>query len=361
MSEKIRWKQVFISGGAIMGSMVGAGFASGQEVMQFFTHLGFHRSIGAGFISMLMLSWIFMTILEDGRKYQFPNTNAIFAHYCGKKIGFFFEWFVPILMLMVFSMMISAAGATFHEHYGFHPSVGRVVVAIFALLTVLLGMKRLAAIVGSVAPLFIGLTIFIGFASISANPEGIADSNQVLASIEVPSAYGHWLISGIMYAAFLMVGFMPFTAQIGKQAHSRKDTILGGLFAGVFFLSGAMILSTGLLVNIDQVYHRQIPSLAIASASIPLAATLFALLMIAGIYTASVSMLWTAVNRIEGNDQSSRYRKVAIFLTLFAFIGGQLPFATMVGLIYPTIGYLGLILAGGMAYTKIKEVLPYYE
>ncbi len=171
--------------------------------------------------------------MAEGTSFQTPN--AIFSHYCGRNIGLFFEWFVPILMLMVFSMMISAAGATFHEHYGLHPSAGRFLIAIFTLITVILGMQRLAIIVGSVAPLFIVLTILIGFASISANPEGIALSNQVLATIEVPRAYNHWLVSGIMYAAFLMVGFMPFTARIGKEASNRKDTILSGLFAGIFF------------------------------------------------------------------------------------------------------------------------------
>ncbi|SFH68024.1 Uncharacterized membrane protein YkvI [Tindallia magadiensis] len=358
MPKKIHWKQVFVSGGAIVGSMVGAGFASGQEVMQFFTHLGFTHSIYAGLLSMVLLSWIFMTILEDGRKHQFTNANAIFSHYCGRKIGFFFEWFVPILMLMVFSMMISAAGATFHEHYGLHPSFGRMIVALFTLATVLLGIKGLVRIVGSIAPAFICLTILMSLSSIIANPEGIRASSQKLMSIDVPSAYQHWFISGFMYASFLMVGFMPFTTEIGKQANSKKETILGGLFGGVFFLTGAMILSTGLLVVIDQVYYRQIPSLAMASASLPLLASIFAVLMVAGIYTASVSMLWTSVNRIEENDSCFRYRKVAVFMTIFAFIGGQLPFATMVSLIYPTIGYLGLILISGMIYTKIKEVLP---
>ena len=352
MTQSIQWKRVFLFGGAIMGSVVGAGFASGQEVMQFFTHLGFTGSIGAGIVAMLLLSWVFMTILEDGRKYQFSNTNEIFAHYCGKKIGLFFEWFVPILMFLVYSIMISAAGATVNEHYGLSPAVGRIGMAAMTLSTVLLGLKRLARIVGSVAPMFIGLTIFIGLTSIIKNPEGIANSGQVLSTIQVPYAYSHWLVSGIMYAAFLLVGFMPFTAGVGRLTRNHKETMLSGLFAGIFFLTGAMILSTGLLVNIGQVYDRQIPSLFVASAHFPIVASLFALLMLAGTYTSSVAMLWTAVNRVERNDQTPRYRVAALVMTLFAFIGGHLPFATMVGIIYPTIGYLGLVLVAGMVYTS---------
>lgn len=350
--QDIQWKRVFIFGGALMGSVVGAGFASGQEVMQFFTHLGFTGSIGAGFVAMLLLSWVFMTVLEDGRIHQFSNSNEIFTYYCGKKIGLFFQWFVPILMFLVYSIMISAAGATVHEHYGIHPGFGRIGMACLTLSTVLLGLKRLARIVGSVAPLFIALTIFIGLSSIIKNPEGIASSTHVLSRVQVPKAYSHWLVSGIMYAAFLLVGFMPFTAGIGKLTRHHKETMLCGIFAGIFFLTGAMILSTGLLVNIGQVYHRQIPSLFVASAHFPKIASLFALLMLAGTYTSSVTMLWTAVNRVEENEQTLGYRMTALIMTLFAFIGGHLPFATMVGIIYPTIGYLGLVLMAGMIYSK---------
>ncbi|SMP45661.1 YkvI family membrane protein [Anoxynatronum buryatiense] len=352
MPEKAHWKEIILFGGAIMGSVVGAGFASGQEVMQFFTHLGFIGSIGAGLVGMLLLAWISMTILEDGRTQQFEDANDIFAYYCGQRIGFFFEWFVPTLMLLAFSIMISAAAATIHEHFGLHPALGRFVMALLPLITVLTGLKRLARIVGSIAPFFISVTMIISLTSIVRHPGGIVDSAHVLQGLHVPGAYSHWLVSGIMYASFLMVGFMPFAAGIGKQAKNRTDTRLGGLFAGIFFLAGAMILSTGLLVIIGDVYNKQIPSLAMASASIPPIAPFFALLMLTGIYTASTSMLWTAVNRIEGNDQTLKYRFTALLLTILAFFGGHLQFATMVGIVYPAVGYLGLVLIAGMLYRR---------
>jgi len=354
MQEKTHWKDVIIIGGAIMGSVVGAGFASGQEVMQFFTHLGFAGSIGAGLVGMLVLAWASMTILEDGRTQQFDNVNEIFAFYCGKKLGTFFEWFVPTLMLLAFSIMISAAGATVEQHYGINGHFGRLILALLTLFTVLLGLKRLARIVGSVAPAFIAFTMLIGLTSLLKNPQGIADSGQALATIQMKGAYGHWFLSGLMYASFLMVGFMPFATGLGQQAKSSKDTLLGGLFAGIFFLTGAMILSTGLLVQIKDVYHTQIPSLVIAANNMPLAATFFALLMFTGIYTASVSMLWTAVNRIEGNHSTLRYRRTAVLMTVLALFGGQLQFSTMVALVYPAVGYLGLVLIAGMIYTKIS-------
>ena len=356
MTEKAHWNEIILMGGAIMGSVVGAGFASGQEVMQFFTHLGFIRSIGAGLVGMLLLAWVSMTILEAGRTQQFKDANEIFTYYCGQRIGLFFEWFVPTLMLLAFSIMISAAAATIHEHFGLQPAVGRFFMALLPLLTVLMGLKQLARIVGSIAPLFISVTMIISLTSIMRHPGGIVASTQVLQHIQVPGAYSYWFVSGIMYASFLMVGFMPFAAGIGKQAKNRIDTRLGGMFAGIFFLAGAMVLSTGLLVIIGDVYNKQIPSLVMATFSIPPVAPFFALLMLSGIYTASTSMLWTAVNRIESNDRRRKYRVTAVLMTVIAFFGGHLQFATMVGIVYPAVGYLGLVLIAGMLHRRFLRL-----
>ena len=93
---------------------------------------------------------------------------------------------------------------------------------------------------------------------------GFATADEVLKTIEVPGAASNWVFSGILYGAFSLVGLMPFIAGMGKQARSSTDTLWGGIFGGVTFLVGGMILSTGLLANIGEVYDKQVPSLVIA-------------------------------------------------------------------------------------------------
>ena len=355
MFASIHWKDVFLFGGAIMGSIAGAGFASGQEVMQFFTHLGFPENAGAGLVAMLLLSWLTMTILEDGRRYQFQSGSAIFSYYCGKKIGLFFEWFVPTFMLMAVSVMFSAASAVVSEYYQADPVMGRFILAALTLATVWLGLKKLIQIVGSVTPFFIAFTILIGIVSIARHPGALEASNQTLQTIQVPGAFSHWFFSGLMYASFLLLGLTPFTAGVGRHAKTRADTILAGLFAGFLFLAGAMLLSNGLLVQITEVYDKEIPSLVMATRSLPLAAPLFALFMLSGVYSASVSLLWIAVNRLYTDEKSRQYRITAAIMVVISFFGGHLPFSTMVGYVYPTVGYMGLILIACIFLTKFRE------
>src|SRR5690625_3730070 len=118
MSRGSTFLNIIVFGGGILAFVIGAGFASGQEIMQFYTHLGFKGSIAAGIISLVIVSWLWATLLEDGRKLQLEDQNDIFRHYCGKYIGIFFVWFVLILMFLVVSIMILTSGATFTVRYG---------------------------------------------------------------------------------------------------------------------------------------------------------------------------------------------------------------------------------------------------
>ena len=139
MSLSHLWNGV-IFGGAIMGFLIGAGFASGQEILTFYTHLGFIGSLAGGLFSMLVLAVVFAAIMEDGRKLQCQDTNSIFDYYCGKYLGPLLKWAVAIVMFLVTSIMFSGAGATLEQQYGLAPVVGRLSMAIITILTVVLGL-----------------------------------------------------------------------------------------------------------------------------------------------------------------------------------------------------------------------------
>jgi len=48
----------------------------------------------------------------------------------------------PIFLYLVLMVMISGAGATLTEYYGLNPQAGRIIMAVLALTTVLLGMTK---------------------------------------------------------------------------------------------------------------------------------------------------------------------------------------------------------------------------
>ena len=127
--KRVSLKQVVAIGGAFMGFVIGSSFASGQECMQYFTGFGVWKSVGAGLISLLLYVWFVSTIVEDGRYLKLNNSGKIFNFYLGKYLGFALEWFTPIMLFFVYSMMISAAGFPIFSESSFTVMVSEVITA----------------------------------------------------------------------------------------------------------------------------------------------------------------------------------------------------------------------------------------
>ena len=107
-----------------------------------------------------------------------------------------------------------------------------------------------------------------------------------------------------------------------------------------------------MLANISEVYDKEIPLLAVITQQMPIVTSIFAVLLFLAIYTTAVPMLWTALNKVVADDKSKNYKIAAVILTIIAYFGGYLKFSTMVGIIYPLIGWVGLVLLGFMVYKK---------
>lgn len=340
VSAGVSWVNVIKLAGAYCAFCIGSGFASGQEVLQFFTAQGLY-SFGALTISMVLFMWFGSAIMLKGYGVHIKATNTIFRYYCGKVLGFAFEIFVPFFVFCVVVIMVSGAGATLAEYYGLNPYLGRAVMAAASIVTIIFGLGRLVKVIGLIGPVIIVVSIIVGIVGIAHNPYGLANVGEVMADLPVPTAAPNWWLSGILYTAFMVLGSAPFFAGLGTEAHSRKEALLGGLMGGFLLIGAAAIMSTGMLCNIVDLHAKEVPALAMAGVTAPWFANLFAVVLILGIFSTAAPMLWSVCNRFS-LDGTPRFKATAVIFGVAAFFGGLLPFGQLVGFIYPNSGKIGI-------------------
>jgi uncharacterized membrane protein YkvI len=345
---------VFKYSGSIVAFLIGSGFASGQEVMQFFTSYGALWSGLGGLISLVLFLWFTTITIQDAQILKLEDTSAIFEHYCGKIIGTIFKWVTPVFLFMIYVIMISGAGALLFEFFGFPAIIGRAIMSLVSVVTVLLGLNRLVAVVGRIGPFLIFFITFIGIAAISTNFEGIRGNNELLPTLTMTRATNYWWFSGITYASFCAVTILPFLAGIGRDNPNRQEGTLSGILGSGTFILTAMAVSYGMMAYLNQIYDKNIPAVFVANLLFPGSALIFSFVMYAGIYTTAVPMLWSSCNKISTNEKGLRFRLAVIILGIIAFFGGRLPFATLVNIVYPYMGYLGIFLFAGMVITHIR-------
>ena len=113
---------------------------------------------------------------------------------------------------------------------------------------------------------------------------------------------------------------------------------------GPTFFIGAMVLVVlALLYQIGDVHDAQVPVMVLASRVMPVYGAIFAVIIFMGIFTTVTPLLWTVCARFA-SEGTARYRSLVVGLTLVGLFGGTLlPFGKLVNIIYPTVGYAGLL------------------
>lgn len=136
--ETIKWSNVFSFAGAFVALLIGAGFATGQEIMQYFVSYGFW-GIGGAIVVLLLFLYVGREFMAVGQREKFEKGNDIYLYYGGKYIGGFYDYFSVIFIFMSFFVMVSGAGSTIEQHYGIDKTIGCTVMAICVAFTVFLG------------------------------------------------------------------------------------------------------------------------------------------------------------------------------------------------------------------------------
>ncbi|OAV59266.1 YkvI family membrane protein [Enteractinococcus helveticum] len=352
-TERSSTMRVLTYAGAIMAFLIGSGFATGQEIMQYFASYGFWGVFGTGLLVLALISFVSIQFLTVGQREQFNKPSQIFEYYAGKYVGKFFDYFSILFVFLSFTVMVAGAGAVFDEHYNLPTWVGGFGLTVLVALTVLFGLNSLVDVIGKIGPLIVIIAIGLGIVGIINAETGILAGNDLVTDLEIQQASNHWITAGLSYVGFCMLWLAAFLTALGKTVPTQREARAGGLTGGVVFSLSCIIVGLGLLANIERVAGMQIPMLVLANDIAPFVASLISLMILAGIYTTAIPLLWTVSSRFFP-DGTMKYKYLTIFLALLGtVIGLWLPFDEMVNIVYVLNGYVGAILLAIMVVATI--------
>ncbi|MEG1583493.1 MAG: hypothetical protein RR131_03935 [Anaerovorax sp.] len=356
--DNFKWGNVIKFAGAFVAFLIGAGFATGQEILQYFTSYGYQGFLTA---AVVLIAFIYVGIefSTTGYREKFHKGSEVFQYYCGKPIGLFYDYFTIAFVFMSYVVMVAGAGATFNQHYGIPTYVGGIVMMILATGTVIFGLGNIVNVIGKIGPVIVIIALGLGLSAIIMNPEGIGQGAAMIQNneIELKQAGSNWFMSASSYIGFCMLWLAAFLTAMGTQANCRKEAGMGSAIGAVGFVLGCVILMLGLLAYLPEVAVTQIPSLILAMKIAPALATVFSIIIMAGIYTTAVPLLWQASSRFT-EEGTKTFKIVTVALGIIGcFIGLALPFNSLVNIIYVINGYVGILLIFFMIVKTIRRTL----
>ncbi|OIH84595.1 hypothetical protein BLJ79_10700 [Arthrobacter sp. UCD-GKA] len=342
--EKASFLRVLTYAGAIIAFLIGSGFATGQEILQYFTSYGYWGVFGTGLLVLVLMTYVAVEFFVVGQAKKFDRPSRIFHYYCGKHLGTFFDYFSILFVFLSFTVMVAGAGAVFEEHYGMSRYVGGIGLAVVVGISVWFGLKSLVDVIGKIGPVIVVVAIALGLLGIFRNPGGIAEGNALLSGLDLTQASTNWFMAGLSYVGFCMLWLAAFLTALGKTARNRKEASSGALAGSIAFSVACIIVGLGLLANIVRVGGTEIPMLVLAKDVSPVLAAGISVMILAGIYTTAVPLLWTVSSRFFA-DKTPRFKYLTIALAVVGtVIGLVLPFSQMVNIVYVVNGYVGILL-----------------
>lgn len=360
-SKTVRWTNVGRFAGASIAYLIGSGFATGQETLQFFASHGIVGLIG-GVISTLLFMTLGALIMRKGSELQLELSSEVFQYYVGRFLGTVLEWFAVLYSFSVAVIMVSGAGAVLNELTGLPNWVGVVGMALLGFATVLAGLERLVDIIGTIGPVIILFTVVVGviifvrdFGDLGSQP--IYDS--LLPAAESVQINPSFIWSAVLYVSFNVLLGMVFFSQLGKEASSPREATLAGTVGGLGLGIGVLMITLAILTNITLVIDKEVPTLALGQSIHPAVGFAFAVVVMLGIYSTATPLYWIVKNQVMGFVPKSWSVAVTTAVCIILIVCGFLPFSTLVDKIYGTVGYVGfaliVVIIGRMIYDAVKR------
>ena len=251
---KSTWAAAFTVASVWFGTHVGGGFASGNQVIQYYSNYGY-TSVIFPILAMGLLAVVMYIMMKFAKLSGFTNYKDTYAALYPKPwMEIFFEIFYIVIVLAAMASAVAGAGEVLANFISV-PYVGAgkvtmnlVIVAVLIILTIF-GIKlvRAASTVLSVAIIVITalLVIFgltVDYDSIAA--QLTSQYNVELAEYTNATATAIW--KGVLvYAAFQCVSIPPMIAAANELSLKgvKKANILGWLMNGLALAASGWMLT----------------------------------------------------------------------------------------------------------------------
>lgn len=337
---------------AYIGTVVGAGFASGQEVLQFFGYFGYWGLAGILFATGLFIYFGYL-ILKLGAELQADSHLPVIKYAGGKWIGAIVDSVITFFLFGALTVMAAGAGALFSEQLGLSKFLGSGLLIATTLGTVLLGLNGVISAISFVVPvLLISVVAISGYVVFGIGiPPGASQAAMNGGNPAVP----FWPLAAVVYISYNLVVAVAVLAPMGKETADLQTVKKGALWGGLGLGLGGIAILLAMLVNMPQAATYELPMIFVVGQISPFIKTIYAVILYLEIYTTAVGSLYGFSVRFT-RPGSKRLKILAGGASIGALAAAQFGFTALVRILFPLVGYAGILMLGGLLYHHLKPL-----
>lgn len=326
-------------GAAFVGTVIGAGFASGQEIMQFFTIYGPYGMISVLFTGIIFISSAYL-IFDYSSKLKAFNYCEFVNLLCGNKLGFLYDILITLFLFLGVSIMFAGSAAIFQENLGLPKIIGIGVICISTLLVVFKSLDGILRVNSIIVPV-ISILIVISAFKILKNTNLYSIANNSWGFFEKSPFKAFFFMT--FYCSYNLVMSLGVLIAFPQMINSKKALFFGALIGGLGLMVLALLLNALIMSNIPYVLEKSVPMLYIISNFHPFFKLGITLCIWCEIFSTAVSNVFSLGKRFSKKEKYS-YNAICTIVVLFSIPLSFFEFKSLIGFFYPLFGALSIFL-----------------
>lgn len=320
---------------SIIGTLIGAGFASGQEMYLFFYRYGINGILGLVLCSSLMETVIYKTFVIIYKKQIHSYKDFLNTIFGSERLSLISNIIVNAFLLVTFYIMISGFGTYFEQRFQISSVIGASIFSIicfFVLIKDIEGVKRVNSLI---VPILIVFILIIGILSLKRL--------DVTNLINVKNNF-IWILQAIVYCSYNMILVIPVLVSFEKYISSKKQIVIVSIISGVIVFVLAISIFFA-LTSVTADYSKiEMPAVYAIDKNFSWLSGIYGSVILVSIFSTAISIGISFLKNIT-KDRKSFPQFVAI-MCISGVIISNFGFSNLVKLLFPLFGYLGIVEIG---------------
>jgi uncharacterized membrane protein YkvI len=244
-------RKYLIPGAVFQSVLVGGGYGTGREIVEYFTRFGALGGLLGILITVVCWTVVLAVTWEFARVFRVYDYRNFFKRLLGPA-WILFEILFILMFLLVLAVVASAAGEVLSERFGIPYAVGiGVMLALVGVLT-FYGREILQRSLALWTIFLYGMFLFyfvVAFGRLSGD---------IGAALSAGEALTGWGVSGFKYAMYNLF-IIPAILFSTRDLETRKETVISAAVASIFCAAPALMFHITFIADYPAILEREIP------------------------------------------------------------------------------------------------------
>ena len=335
-------KKVVIVVCVIIGTLIGAGFASGKEIYLFFSKYGIYGIIGAG-ISSILTAVIILKVLKISWNNNLTNNNKFVEKITkNKEIASIIKNIINMFLFISYWIMSAGLATFFKQEMGIPiviTSTLNSVVVYFIFMKSVKGIMNLNSIA---VPIMIIIILVISMKNFPVS-DFFTYTNDIYKEVKVAETIPDAIKAtskAILYTSYNSITLIPIIVTLSSSINKKKEIRGVALITGILVFILIFSIYKMLILSNLNISLYEIPVLEILSGFTITEKILYEIAIVAAIFTSEIS---AGFGILENIREKEKYKIVALIMCGLGIPISYIGFGRLVEVLYPVFGIIGLL------------------